>query len=99
MEDTCEFKNCKRHDLLGGEPSQCPQYIESWWTPEGDGKPILVKDCSTKRLFLMVQELHNRLIGVQKSNEQNRNAMIQFAQAISKAKDVVSIEVNNNLIE
>jgi len=95
MIDTCNHKECKFHDLLGGEPSQCPQYIESWWTAEGE-EPKLVKDCSTKRLFLMVQELHNRLIGVQKASEQERNAMIKFAQAVNQAKDVVKIKINGN---
>lgn len=100
MEDTCCFEKCEFAKQLFDKPEQCPFFIESWWTPEGKGKPILVKDCSSKRTFLMIQDLHNRLIGVQKSNEQNRNAMIEFAQAISKAKDFVSIEINkDNLLE
>jgi len=73
MENTCNYKECKLFDLLGGVPEQCPHYIESWWTPSDGGKPILVKDCAPKRTFLMIQDLNNRLIGVQKSQEEQRD--------------------------
>lgn len=73
MDSTCDPKNCKLFDLIGGTPEQCPNFQESWWTPEGKGKPILIKDCSPRRIFLMIQDLHNRLIGVQKAQEEQRN--------------------------
>lgn len=76
MENTCNPENCKLFNLLGGTPEQCPNYQESWWTPEGKGKPILVKDCSPRRTFLMIQDLHNRLIGVQKAQEEQRNEAV-----------------------
>ena len=72
MENTCNSKECKLFDLLGGTPEQCPNYIESWWTKDGT-PPVLVKDCSPKRTLLMVQELYNRTITLQQSNEQQRN--------------------------
>jgi len=87
MENTCNYKECKLFDLLGGKPEQCPNYQESWWTPEGKGKPILIKDCSPRRTFLMIQDLHNRLVGVQKAQEEQRNENIWVqvvAQVIGK---------------
>jgi len=73
MEGTCNSATCKLHDLLGGTVEQCPSFIESWWTPSNKGVPIMVKDCAPKRVFLMIQELSNRLVGVQQAQEQQRN--------------------------
>ena len=73
MENTCNFEKCEFAKQLFDKPEQCPFFIESWWEPEGKGKPILIKDCSSKRTFLMIQDLHNRLIGVQKAQEEQRN--------------------------
>jgi len=87
MENTCNYKECRLFDLLGGKPEQCPNYQESWWTPEGKGKPILIKDCAPRRTFLMIQDLSNRLVGVQKAQEEQRNENIWVqvvAQVIGK---------------
>jgi len=87
MENTCNYKECKLFDLLGGKPEQCPNYQESWWTPEGKGKPVLIKDCAPRRTFLMIQDLSNRLVGVQKAQEEQRNENIWVqvvAQVIGK---------------
>ena len=83
MENTCNPENCKLFDLLGGTPEQCCNYQESWWTPEGKGKPVCIKDCAPRRTFLMVQDLHNRLIGVQKAQEEQRNENV-WVQVVAK---------------
>ena len=86
MQGTCNPKECKLHDLLGGMPEQCPNYMESWWQPAPqatDRTPILVKDCAPKRTFLMIQELSNRLVGVQKSQEELRNETV-WVQAVAE---------------
>uniref|UniRef100_A0A6M3L644 Uncharacterized protein n=1 Tax=viral metagenome TaxID=1070528 RepID=A0A6M3L644_9ZZZZ len=82
MQDTCIPNECRLFDLLGGTVNQCPNFQESWWTPENSGKPILVKDCAPRRTFLMVQDLSNRMVGVQKASEQSRNlsAKVQVLQ-------------------
>lgn len=74
MKDTCDIKNCiVAKKLKIKKPEECFNFVESWWTPEGKKEPTIVKDCSPKRTFIMIQELYNRLIGVQKSQEQMRN--------------------------
>ena len=73
MESTCNPENCKLFDLIGGTPDQCPNYMENWFTPSGGGKPVLTKDCAPRRTLLMISDLHNRLIGVQKAQEAQRN--------------------------
>jgi len=83
MEDTCAKNECPMWKKF---KEKCPNYIESWWTPSqpgGDGQPILLHDCAPRRTFLMIQELNNRLIGVEKSNEQQRNTNIVMLKTIS----------------
>jgi len=75
MEHTCQPDKCALFILLGGEPNQCPNYQESWWNVK-DSKPILIRDCAPKRTFLMIQDLSNRLVGVQKAQEKQRNENI-----------------------
>ena len=96
MEDTCNHRDCKLFDLLGGTPEQCPNYQESWWTPKDGGKPILIKDCAPRRTFLMIQNLSNQLIGVQKASEQSRNfsAKVQSSQE-TLGKNIACVLVNS----
>ena len=63
MEDThcgdqCPFKK------MGYD--KCPNELESWWQPADELQPKLVKDCAPKRMLLMMQQLYNRMDGVQK---------------------------------
>lgn len=74
MKDTCIFKGCpiaKRLKIKKQE--ECFNFIEGWWTPQGKKEPMIVKDCTPKRTFLMIQDLFNRLIGLQQSQDQMRN--------------------------
>lgn len=75
MENTCIKEKCLLWDLMDGK---CPNYIESWWLPPGtiNGQPILISDCAPKRTLMMIQDLSNRLTGVQKSQENLRNEVI-----------------------
>lgn len=87
MENTCNYQNCQFAAQLFNKPEQCPFYVESWWKPL-EGQPELVKDCANKRIFLMVQNLHDRLIGVQQSQEQQRNEstkILRFAEEVLSA--------------
>lgn len=74
MEDTCNFKECLfAKKLKLKKPDECFNYIESWWKPDNGKENKLLKDCSNRRLFIMVQDLYNRLGGVQSSQEQMRD--------------------------
>lgn len=77
MENTCS-ENCF---LWKKYKKRCPNYVESLWNPN-KGKPILIKDCAPKRTFLMIQELYNKLEGVQQSQEQQRNATMPIFKLI-----------------
>lgn len=46
---------------------KCPNELESWWESSEKGSaPKLVKDCAPKRMLIMMQQLYNRMDGVQK---------------------------------
>ena len=90
MENTCSYKECEFGKLFD-KPEQCPNYMESWWRPSNDDKPILIKDCAPRRTFLMIQDLSNRLVGVQKSQEEQRdeNVWVQVvAEVLGKNSGV-----------
>lgn len=76
MQETCDPEKCKLYLLLGGDPSECPNFVESWWTPQDGlkkGAPVMIKDCAPKRTLLMIQELMNMNVSLQKAQEQQRN--------------------------
>ena len=72
MQDTCEKEKCKMWQLLDG---YCPNKMESSWMPPPTvgGSPVTVTDCAPRRVLLMIQELSNRLVGVQRAQEEQRN--------------------------
>ena len=100
MKNTCEPKTCKLYELLGGTPEQCPNFIESWWKPlEGD--PVLIQDCSPKRILLVHQELFNRVIGLQKAQEEQRNESVKVLQSIFRLTQSLShiVDVKKQIVE
>lgn len=75
MENTCNFENCTFGKSMFNKAEQCFNYKETWWNiPEE--QPVLIKDCAPIRTLIMLQELSNRLIGVEKSQEQLRNECV-----------------------
>jgi hypothetical protein len=72
MKDTCRKEGCYWWELCG---DKCPDYIQTWWKAP-DQEPVLITDCARIRTFLMIQELSNRLVGVEKSQEEMRNEAV-----------------------
>ena len=86
--DECPFvkskfcSNCK----------ECPNYLESWWTQQGETTPKLVKDCAPKRMLLQQQYMQLRLeqlqaaIDTQRAESQvlsnNLKAMVEVSRSI-----------------
>lgn len=89
MEETCKPENCIIHSYLGGKPEQCPNFQETWWEPE-KGQPVLLKDCAPRRTMLMIQELYNRQIGLQKAQEQQRNESTKLLGAMNVIVKTIS---------
>lgn len=82
MQGTCDKEQCALWGLTGGH---CPNYVESWWQPgEKGAQPVLVADCAPRRTFLMIQDLHQRLVGVQKAQEEQRNAFDRTGNAMAR---------------
>ena len=81
--DTCKHESCKLHDLLGGTPDECPNYVESWWKNDR-GETRLVKDCAPKRTLLMIQELYNQQIRLQCAQDEQRNSAMQLTNIVAR---------------
>jgi len=69
MQNTCFPELCKLYTLLGAPVEQCPNYIETHWKNE-KGELIVVKDCSPRRIIMMLQTLSTNSIGIQRAIEE-----------------------------
>ena len=88
MKNTCTFEGCYFAGLLDS-PKQCPNYMENWYYPQ-DKDPYMVKDCAPRRTVEMLKDIHQRMIGVQKSNEQERNELNTMVRLIANSSKKVS---------
>ena len=81
MEDTCRKEKCLLWDTFDGN---CPNMVESFWEKPMSGEKKLITDCAPKRTMLMIQELYNRLTGIQKAMEgvRNENAWVQVVAEV-----------------
>lgn len=70
MQNTCPKEQCP---LYKKYKDKCPNFIETGWKAHDSAQPVMIADCAPKRTMLMVQDLYNRFIGIQKSNEEQRN--------------------------
>ena len=78
MEHTCTLSN--ECPLWKKYKEKCPNYIQTTWKDD-KGNVKIINDCSPKRTMLMIQELYNRIIGVEKAQEQQRNELVYFIGA------------------
>lgn len=61
---------------------ECPNYLESWWTPAGEGAPKLICDCAPKRLLLQQHHLQIRLEQLQASADASRAEYLNVASQL-----------------
>jgi hypothetical protein len=59
--------------FLKCDPTSCPNFVQSIWISE-KGEHKLVNDCAPRRLTLMMQQVIQSNLALQKSNEELRNA-------------------------
>ena len=97
MRDTCcEGKCAYLKSGMVDEVEQCPNYLETMWSKEGDAQPLLVRDCCPKRQLIMMQDVHNRVFAVQKSQTEQRNAASALAVAMKEvSKEQKKLESDN----
>lgn len=110
MKDTCRGESCWFYILMKELVSDssklkiedCPFYQEMIWTSTSvNGKneaAEVIKDCVNKRSFLvLLEDVYPRLLGVQKSNEEMRNATQQASTIVSDILQVVTTKQINRL--
>ncbi len=98
MEGTCNAKECKFHDLLGGEVEQCPNFMRTGWRNQ-EGEVKMLEDCAPRRILLMLQGLENRSVGLQQAQEQQRNESRGINILVRKAMTYRLGETNGSSIE
>ncbi len=87
MENTCKFPKCAIAKRLKIKVlDECPNHVSTWWNQK-DAKPVLISDCAPQRTMFMVQDLYNKLVGVQESQEQQRNKLEPLDDLIEMARD------------
>lgn len=85
MENTCHWDNCPfRKKMKLKKAEECPNFYENIFVSPKDEK-IIVQDCAPIRTMLMVQDVFNRLIGLQKATEGQRNQIAGFLGAAGLA--------------
>lgn len=85
MENTCHWETCPfRRRLKLKQAEECPNFYENIFVPT-EGQKQTMRDCAPIRTMLMIQGLHGTLIGVQQSNEQQRNKVEGLLSLVEQA--------------
>ncbi len=89
VQNTCKKKECKQWDK-----GRCPFYAVTNWTNPMSGETGNTDDCAPVRSLIMIQELSNRLVGVEKSQESLRNetAWVQVVAEVLGRNSGVNLE-------
>ena len=94
MENTC-IETCRYRDKKEKYKKTCPDYMEISWTSD-TGEVKSTEDCAKRRTLLMIMNFDQRLIGVQKSSEQERNSNHVVAE---KLTTIINIAAEQHLID
>jgi|AZIF01.1.fsa_nt_gi hypothetical protein len=79
MNNTCD-KNCEKYK----KRQKCPNYIMTSWREEKTGNVKSLEDCAPKRTLMLMQDLFNRVVGLQQANEEQRNKSNDLTEALAQ---------------
>ena len=101
MKDTACGENCPFvKQGFCAKDCECPHYVESWWIENQTNEPVLIRDCSPKRMLLQQQVLQARLEIVQASLEEARNQYLElsthFKSALLACQSVINHQLTHN---
>ena len=90
IEDTCTrtcayYKKYKMHS----DKKTCPYYMQTTWRSKELALPKTVNDCTHKRCLILQIEAFNRMLGLQKSNESERNTQHKLLVAVAEVARLV----------
>jgi len=78
--NTCAYYETFKMDREGKK--RCPHFVETKWMNEERDQPFYLEDCAPKRSLFLQIEAFNRMRGVQKSFEEERNYQHKNLQLI-----------------
>jgi hypothetical protein len=70
--DTC-IKNCVFFEKYMQDGNNCPFYMQTTWLDEKSGQPKICNDCAPKRSLMLQVEDFNRMQGLQRAFDEQRN--------------------------
>lgn len=87
MEDTC-FKDCLLWKKFN---ERCPNRVIGYWLDNQTKQEKRIVDCAPKRILEELKVIHNLLIGLQQTSNQERNASNALvgvmAEVVKKAQE------------
>jgi len=97
MENTCRYPDCEFAKFYNFKKAElCCNFQENVFTqigPGGEKIPLFHKDCAPIRTSLMLQTHYGRLVGVQKSFEQQRNVTFQVVNKFNEMIERVNSRI------
>lgn len=81
MKNTCD-EECPMWKAHG---EHCPNYMVNYYRENDSSQELRVKDCAPKRLLLMLFDLNNLLLGLQKTSNEERNVNDRLTYAMFEA--------------
>ncbi len=88
--DTCS-KNCVFYEKY---KERCPHYIQTVWTDKKQAQPTVINDCAPKRAVILQTDAFNRMLGLQRASEQERNlqhGMLTVMAEVAKIDSVLPL--------
>ena len=93
MEDTC-FESCRYRDKKDKYKTTCPDYMELSWQSES-GEVRVTHDCAKRRSLLVMMNWDQRLLGVQRASESERNASHEL---VGKLGEIIQVATNQKVL-
>lgn len=84
VENTCTPGCAYYKRFMSRGKKSCPFFIETTWATKDSPQPKIVQDCANKRAVILQIDLFNRMLGLQKAAEQERNLQHKMLVAAVK---------------
>jgi len=95
--DNTVCENCPYVKMgLCSTSSECPNYLESWWTQGQETQPKLVKDCAPKRMLLQQQYLQLRVEQQQAAIDAARAEYLKLTQHMAQVLDFTKVVLESH---
>ncbi len=85
--DTCQ-KSCVYYKKY---KENCPHFIQTMWGDTKSVQPKIINDCAPKRAVILQIDAFNRMLGLQKAHEQERNLQHGMLKVMAEVAQIDSV--------